>query len=541
MLKFNSESILSGIHKLMMTRNNEAVSEMVQDMAEGSTIYQDIRLLSHYSGEIVVSRFDEPRGTLSEEDDSCAICHGSPGPLTTSDTSLDEVVGALGGDRTLRVVTPIVNETSCSEADCHAHEESGPTLGFLETEYSLEKIDALLLDINSSFVVAAVTAILLGAMALWIMFKQSLDKPIRHMISGIRAITGEDLSFRFKTDRKDEFGQVEKSFNQMAARIWAQQTELRDAREYLEGVVENSADFIITVNPEGVIEMVNRGAEQGLGYQREELIGKPIDLLFARPERTRYRYCETRRPGQRNQLRNALSYKGQDDQARSSDTVSPSRSRRKRHRHDWHQQRHYKRERPQESPDAIRGGRRHRSGSNGDSAQHQEHVEHADGRLVPDAPWDNKGQQGEDGGGTRNDRRWDSDHRRPLREHDEIRQDMGDSSPKPPISPRWSRRPARPSTAECGRQAGDDSVQRSPTTLPLVSCDARLTRMALMDIATNALDACHWMSYGDGRYGGNIEFNVYLEAERESIVVENPGQRNRHDRGNQGKYLHAVF
>jgi len=43
--------------------------------------------------------------------------------------------------------------------------------------------------------------------------------------------------------------------------------------------------------------------------------------------------------------------------------------------------------------------------------------------------------------------------------------------------------------------------------------------MALMDIASNALDACHWMSYGDGETA-KIEFNVYLEAERESIVVE---------------------
>jgi PAS domain S-box-containing protein len=282
-LKFNSESILSGVHRLMMSRNNEAVSELIHDMSKDSTIYQDIRLLSHYSGEVVVSRFDKPSATLSEEDSSCAICHDLPGPLTTSNTPLDQVVGTPGGGRALRVVTPIANETSCSEAECHAHKESGPTLGFLEAEYSLAKIDALLLGINSSFIAAAVTAILLGALALWLMFKQSLDKPINHMISGIRAITGEDLSFRFRTDRKDEFGQVEESFDQMAARIGAQQAELRNAREYLEGIVENSADFIITVSSEGVIETVNCGAEQGLGYQREELIGKPIDLLFADP------------------------------------------------------------------------------------------------------------------------------------------------------------------------------------------------------------------------------------------------------------------
>ena len=154
-------------------------------------------------------------------------------------------------------------------------------------------------------------------MVLLIMFERSLDKPIRYLISGIRAIAGDDLSFRFKTDRKDEFGQVAESFDQMAARIETQQTELRDAGEYLEGVVENSTDFIITVNPEGVIEMVNRGAEQGLGYQREELIGRSIDLLFADPRERDTAIARLDGPGQRNQLRNALYYKGQNNQARS--------------------------------------------------------------------------------------------------------------------------------------------------------------------------------------------------------------------------------
>ena len=61
------------------------------------------------------------------------------------------------------------------------------------------------------------------------------------------------------------------------------QDELRDAKEYLEGMVENSADIIITVNPEGLIETFNRGAEEALGYRREEVIGKPIESLFADP------------------------------------------------------------------------------------------------------------------------------------------------------------------------------------------------------------------------------------------------------------------
>jgi PAS domain S-box-containing protein len=516
-LKFNSESILSGVHKLMMTRNNEAVSALIQDMSEGSTIYQDIRLLSHYSGEVVVSRFDEPSATLSEEDHSCAICHDLPGPLTTSDTPLDEVVGALGGGRTLRVVTPIVNETSCSEADCHAHKESGPTLGFLETEYSLVKIDALLLGINSSFVVAAVTAILLGAMALWLMFKQSLDKPIRHMISGIRAITGEDLSFRFKTDRKDEFGQVEKSFDQMAARIEAQQTELRDAREYLEGVVENSADFIITVNLEGVIEMVNRGAEQGLGYQREELIGKPIDLLFADPSErdtaiarledqasvTNYEtHFLTKDKTIRHVLLTLSRLRDRDGNAIGTIGISKDITNEKDLKNLLMQ-----------SEAAAGIGRAATAIQH--SIKNMLNTLTGGSYLMRHGITKNNKERMEEG----------------LEMIDDGIATIGDLSANMlEYAKTWAIEPEATDLAQMvvdvckaiEQSAADKQVTaqcKIADHLPLVFCDARLTRMALMDIATNAVDACHWMSYGDGDTG-KIEFNVYLEAEREFIVVE---------------------
>jgi hypothetical protein len=226
-LKFNSESILSGINKLMMSRNNEAVLELIQDISKGSTVYQDILFVSHYSGEIVVSRLGEAGATLSEEDHSCAVCHDQEEPLLPSDARLDEVLPGPDDTRILHVITPIIKQAGCETSECHVDSDEGAILGFLQAEYSLGKIDLLISSLNTSFVVAALAAILLGTMALWIMFKQILRKPIRYMLTGIQATDGDDLSFRFKTDRKDEFGLVEESFDHMAARIQAHQAELR--------------------------------------------------------------------------------------------------------------------------------------------------------------------------------------------------------------------------------------------------------------------------------------------------------------------------
>jgi PAS domain S-box-containing protein len=283
MLRFNSESILGGISELMMSRNNEGVLQLIQEMSGDSEVYRNIRLVSHESGEIVVSRLDAAGARMALEDRACAICHDQGADIVASVSQLDEVARAEDGTRLLRVITPINNETRCRAAPCHAHSDSGPILGFLQTEYSLAQVDALTSGLNTSFAVAALVAIALGTLALWIMFAETLGKAIRHTIAGIRAIAGDNLSFRFATRRTDEFGLVERAFNDMADRIQAHQTELREAMEYLEGIVENSADIIITVNPNGLIQTINRGAETALGYDRGELVGQRIEVLFADP------------------------------------------------------------------------------------------------------------------------------------------------------------------------------------------------------------------------------------------------------------------
>jgi PAS domain S-box-containing protein len=517
MLKFNSESILNGIHKLMMSRNNEGVLELIQDMSKDSTVYQDIRLVSHYSGEIVVSRLDAARATLTEEDHSCAICHDRPGVLATSDAPHDEVVHPPGGGRILRVTTPIANESSCSEADCHAHAESGPTLGFLEAGYSLEKIDALLFDINASFGVAAATAILLGAIALWIMFQQSLDKPIRYMISGIRAIAGDDLSFRFRTDRRDEFGLVEESFDQMATRIQAQQTELRAAREYLEGIVENSADFIITVNNKGLIETVNRGAEQALGYEREELIGKPIELLFADPRErdvavakledqdsvTNY---QTRFLTKDKAVRHVLLTLSslRDREGKTIGTIGISK--------DVTNEKELQDRLVQSQAAAAIG-------------QAVTAIQHAIKNMLNTLT----------GGSYLVRQGMTKNNKERVQQGVEMIDDgiatIGDLSLNMlKYAKTWTLELEVTDIAQMAkdicRAIGQTAIKKEVTIhcnvqdqLPLVSCDARLIHMALMDIATNALDACFWKSYDDEEKA-EIDFNVYLEAEREFIVVE---------------------
>jgi PAS domain S-box-containing protein len=144
-------------------------------------------------------------------------------------------------------------------------------------------MDATAADRRTLITVTVITALLLGILALWLMFSRLLGKPISGLIAGTHRIVADQYDFRFDTTRNDEIGVLEESFNTMTARIQTHRDELRSVMEYLGGIVENSADLIITVTPDGFIETFNRGAEQALGYSRAEVIGRRIETLFADP------------------------------------------------------------------------------------------------------------------------------------------------------------------------------------------------------------------------------------------------------------------
>jgi PAS domain S-box-containing protein len=72
--------------------------------------------------------------------------------------------------------------------------------------------------------------------------------------------------------------------------------ETREARS--QGILDNLADIVVTIDEQGRIESFNLAAEAVLGYSAAEVIGRNISTLMAEPDRSRHdehlrRYLET--------------------------------------------------------------------------------------------------------------------------------------------------------------------------------------------------------------------------------------------------------
>lgn len=55
--------------------------------------------------------------------------------------------------------------------------------------------------------------------------------------------------------------------------------EVTHTKEYIESIIENSADAIVTSDPNGIITSWNKGAERIYGFTKEEAIGKYLPFV----------------------------------------------------------------------------------------------------------------------------------------------------------------------------------------------------------------------------------------------------------------------
>jgi len=517
LLKFNSVSLRGAIDGLMMSRNNSGVRSLLQDVIRGSDVYRDISLVSHPQGEVVASGVVPLGKRLGLNDGSCKLCHMGEAPPRVGHAALDSVTTGPDGRRLLRVVTPILNGANCQTADCHVHDASPPVLGFLSMEYSLARVDKLAASLGLLMVIAALAAAALTTGALFLVFRRLLDRPLRGLVAGLGSLAADDLSFRFGTRRNDEIGMVEKSFDRMAARIEAQQRDLRQTMEYLEGIVESSADLIITVNPAGLIETFNRGAEEALGYGREEVIGKRVETLFADPRErdvaikrlqdtdnvTNYETRFLTKGGETREVLLTLS-RLRDREGNPIGTFGISK--------DVTEEKELQRKLLESERIAAIGraatGIQHAAKNMLNTLHGGLYVARVGRKRGNDAMVEEGHAMIEEG----------------LERIGELSRHMLMYAREWKIEPQptdLAQLAARVAVA-VKRTAEDRGVTyraEVASDLPLLSCDPSLLHMVLMDLVSNALDACEMREYGDGTKG-EVVLRIFAPPDDDAVVIE---------------------
>jgi PAS domain S-box-containing protein len=278
-----SERIYSRLRGIMLSHDANQLASVVNRIASDNPAFRDVRLLSH-QGRVVASQLETGTAPVGVDSWPCTVCHTDPEAPAQLTRETCCQVREFDEARALSVVTPIYREANCSNASCHTEAGSTPVLGILQADFSLEQVDSLIARQTRNTLWAILLCMILGTAAAWWMTDRLVGRRIRALKAGAQRLAEHDFTFRFSDSTGDGLSEVVGVFNSMTTELSEALDELKSTKEYLQAIIENSADMIITVDPEGFIRTFNPGAEKILGYTREEIVGQRIETLFAQPE-----------------------------------------------------------------------------------------------------------------------------------------------------------------------------------------------------------------------------------------------------------------
>src|SRR5262249_53373311 len=147
----------------MMRNDREGLYHAMATMADEPgmvrvRIFDQDGRISYSSTPAEISR------TVDKNAEACYGCHAQAQPLRKL-TRPDRfrIYRDSNRRRILGIITPIENQPSCWNAECHAHPASQQILGVLDTNLSLAQADAQLAQ--SSWLLFSFTALALAAIA----------------------------------------------------------------------------------------------------------------------------------------------------------------------------------------------------------------------------------------------------------------------------------------------------------------------------------------------------------------------------------------
>ena len=215
-----SETIVSSARYAMMFNQIEQIDTIIKTVGRQTNI-QNVRILNKEGKVVYSSNNSEVNKFVDKKNESCYGCHEKNEPLErVPSEDRTRIFKAKEKEiRVLGVITPIYNERSCWEADCHAHSADIKVLGVLDVTSSIEIIDDQIENSIIQNTIFALLTIIILSLMIGILIKKWVDNPIKDLVKATKQIAGGNLHYLIKEKGNDEFGELANSFNYMTKKL----------------------------------------------------------------------------------------------------------------------------------------------------------------------------------------------------------------------------------------------------------------------------------------------------------------------------------
>lgn len=149
----------------------------------------------------------------------------------------------------------------------------GETEGYLRMAMSLEQIEGTVRQLWLFLLIGLFILFLLSGLICY-RIAGGITRPIERITRVARQMANQEYVARVPEAGEDEVGELARTINRMAENLQIQMQHIRENEYRLQGVLENMVSGVVMVDQEGIITLVNRSAEDILGYSSHELLNK---------------------------------------------------------------------------------------------------------------------------------------------------------------------------------------------------------------------------------------------------------------------------
>ncbi len=221
----------------MMRNDRAALDEMISTAGKEPGIVR-IRIIDKAGTVAYSTDRREIQRQINTANEACTGCHEDSQTRAELQGKQRFRIFNNGKGRVLGIITPIENQPSCSNAECHAHSASQKILGVLDTNISLEVADANLRESSWRMLFYVAGALVAMGTLIAVFIWRYVDRPVSVLIAGTKRLGEGELGYQIEVDSRDEMGALAESFNHASLELHKANEEITAWAQTLESRVE---------------------------------------------------------------------------------------------------------------------------------------------------------------------------------------------------------------------------------------------------------------------------------------------------------------
>lgn len=214
------ETVISSTRFDMMLNQRDRIQKTINSIGTQPQI-RDVRIMNKVGEIIYSSDSSNINKMVDKRAESCYACHAEDKPLEHISITERTRVFKVHSDsnRVLGIITPIYNERSCWQADCHAHPENQKVLGVLDVSISLAEIDKAIVTREWEVVIFAIIAIIGLGLLIAFFVRRWVSNPVHDLLYATQQVSQGNLNYSIKDLGDNEIGKLGESFNNMTKKL----------------------------------------------------------------------------------------------------------------------------------------------------------------------------------------------------------------------------------------------------------------------------------------------------------------------------------